>query len=203
MRQAQLASSIRDSDDVDPMCAYHNICFWRDSPPVLHETSVPRKVWMDVVSQLSCRLLVHAVHPKHRSLSTPGLLMGTAEDVETDTVDSCQRLIDSLYDRYNQGTSSGGFIDAYDALSAAVVLTCLAKRLGRQEPRHLAQVLESINKASSVVAQISGRFPALRDYRELLFTLSGRVMEEHGGKTEVSHPKLSQAAIPLILRSHL
>lgn len=190
VRHAQLASSIRDgSDDDDAMCAYHNICFWRDSAPA--------SIKADAVDQLACRSLMQIHHP-----TGPGLL---GDDVTSDAVEACQRLINRLYERYGAGDAAGSFMDAYDALSAAVVLTCLTKRLGRRGPQHLTQLLAAINKTSSVVAQVAGRFPAFRAFGELLFRLSARVTEEHGGRTEAFVNSLDSipGAVPRRLRQLL
>ena len=125
------------------------------------------------------------VSPDQQAHTSPGFLRGTADEVEMDTVDSCKRFINSLYDRTGTGHSAVSFIDAYDVTSAVVILTCLSRRLGKQDAQASAGVFESINKASAVVTQIAGRFPALRAFQELLLKISGRLMEEHTGRTQV------------------
>lgn len=185
IRLAQLVSHIRDNNIVDPMASYHNLCFWRDSPPPIRDAPIQPRLWADYVDQLACRSLMLISSPMQQAHTSPGILRGTAEEVEADTIDSCKRLISNLYDRSGTGHSAVSFVDAYDILSAVVILTCLSRRLGKQGPQDSAGVFESINKASAVVTQIAGRFPALRAFQELLLKISGRMMEEHTGRAQV------------------
>ncbi|KAH6689061.1 fungal-specific transcription factor domain-containing protein [Plectosphaerella plurivora] len=201
LRQAQLLSDTRDHSSTDPMPSYYNLCFWRDSLPSLRDAPITLRLWSDNVDQLACRSLMQIVHPAPQT-PMPQAILSSAAELETETIKSCQRLINSLYERSGKGNSSlSSFIDGYDVLSAVVIMACLTHRLGKQDSYHSAGTFESISKASTVVTHLAGRFPALRAFQELLLKISGRMMEEHMGKTQDFFNKLD--GLPVIIPRRL
>ncbi|KAL8354727.1 hypothetical protein RB601_000474 [Gaeumannomyces tritici] len=198
IRHAQLISSLRDGGgSPSPIFSYSNLYFWRGSlAPTAGNLRIPAQEWTGYLDQLSCRALMCLIRPgtiqnTHAHVGAPGaadpeLLLGNMADVERDAIASCTRLIDRLYTRSRSDAHlSGSFLDAYDALSAAVMLVCLKRRRPSQEPpvsTALAQVLNSINKACAVITDISGRFHGLRTFQELAMKLSLRVMEDGGSQ---------------------
>lgn len=169
------------------MIAYHGLCFWRDSLPVVRDLPFTSQYWAQSVDQMACRLIMQTVSPLPQQQSTSGFLRGTAEEVELDTIQFCTNVINTLYERNTMDQPSGSFVDAYDILSAAVILTCLHRRLGRQDPQHFASLMNSISKATALVTQIAGRFTALRAFQDILLKLSAHVMEAQCAGNQVSH----------------
>lgn len=134
----------------------------------------------------------------HARAVDPGFSLGNMADVERDAIASCTRLIDRLYTRSRSDASlSSTFLDAYDALSAIVMLVCLTRRRPSQVTA-LTQVLNFSNKARAIITGISGRFHGLPTFQELAIKLSLRVME-HGG----SGPDRLPLAVPRRLRQSL
>ncbi|KAH8177003.1 fungal specific transcription factor domain-containing protein [Sarocladium implicatum] len=205
VRQAQLMSNIRCSGGTDPMILYHGLLFWRESLPPVRDLPFSSQYWSQSLDQMGCRLIMQIVNPLQQADSVPGFLRGTAEEVELDTVQLCSSLISTLYERSTADQPTGTFVDAYDVLSAAIILTCLYRRLGRQEPQHFATLMTSINKAMTVVTQIAGRFTALKAFQDTLLKLSGHVMELQYNTNETV-PKPLQgipAIVPRRLRKFL
>ena len=138
-----------------------------------------------MVQQLSCRILMQIVCPVPQAESGSALLPGSRLDVEADAIDSVKRLIDRMYARSRERRLTSSFLDAYDVISAAIVYVCLSRRLGREGADAFTQVFDTVNKASAIVTDISGRFHALRDFQELLLELSSRIMTESSPRTQV------------------
>ncbi|KLU92658.1 hypothetical protein MAPG_11602 [Magnaporthiopsis poae ATCC 64411] len=206
IRHAQLISSFRDGgDSSSPVFSYSNLCFWRGSlAPAAEHLSVPVHEWTDFLDQQFCRALMCLIRPAALRKGTyaravdPESPLGNVADVERDAIASCTRLIDRLYTRSRSDTClSSTFHDAYDALSAVVMLVCLTRR----RPGHVAaltQVLNPINKACAVITDISGRFHGLRAFQELAMQLALRVM----GDGDCGPDKLP-LAVPRRLRQSL
>ncbi|EJT77235.1 hypothetical protein GGTG_07147 [Gaeumannomyces tritici R3-111a-1] len=164
IRQAQVMSSLRDASGADPMFSYSNLCFWRDSGPPARGLRITTAEWHGCIEQLACRTIMRIVQPVYRAqrLAMPKSCWGALQT--------------SRKTRQVRGT----FLDMYDALSAAVILVCLTRRLGlAQDPLFLGQVLSSVHKASTVLTELSGRFHGLRSFRELIITLSARGRIQH------------------------
>ena len=126
---------------------------------------------------------------------------GSAEEVELDTMQLCNSLIDNLYERTSTEQPTGSFVDAYDILSAAIILTCLHRRLGRQEPQHFASLMTSINKAMTIVTQIAGRFVALKAFQDTLLKLSGHVMALQYSTNDVSLKRSSYGGCLILIEN--
>lgn len=189
IRHAQLVSDIRRAKRTDPMFDYSNVCYWRDLACRLHRPpdQTGSRPSRDYVDQLACRALILAVSPTPAPHTNPGILLGTPQDVDDDTLASCRRFIDASYERTGHGNPSGSFLDAYDIIAAAVVYACLSRRavasLGRP-----AEPMEVIHKASTLVTQISARFPTLGDFHRLFMALSSNTVSDHGKKAYLATP---------------
>lgn len=174
------------------MIAYHGLCFWRDSMPLVRDMPFSPQIWTQSVDQMACRLIMQIVNPLEQPQSTAGSLRGTAEEVECDTIQICTSFINSHYERNSLDQPSGSFVDAYDILSAAVILTCLHCRLKRQEPQHFANLMNSINKATAIVTQVAGRFTALKAFQDTLLKLSAHVVEAQYNTDQVGQAHLTE-----------
>lgn len=154
------------------MFDYSNICYWKDlsSRPNDH----PPRTSLHV-HQLACRALIQTVSPTPSPHTNPGILPGTTHDVEHDTMASCKSFISAAYERTGHRKATGSVLDAYDVVSIAVVYGCLSKRDGASSDRRRAELTEVLHKASTLVTQISARFPALGDFHRLFLVLSSKV----------------------------
>ncbi|SPO04149.1 uncharacterized protein DNG_06832 [Cephalotrichum gorgonifer] len=157
IRHAHLVSSIRKSGRRDPMFDYSNVCYWRDLTSRLGTLSGS---WKHCVDQLACRALIQMVSPAPQAHSNPGMLPGTTQDVEEDTLVSCHRFISSLYDRTGHAKNAGSFLDAYDVISAGVVFACLTHRAAASSSdRRVAELTEVVHKASTLSNLGKSYFP--------------------------------------------
>lgn len=175
IRHAQLVSDIRRSGRTDPMFDYSNISYWRDMSSQQRDHSHQFRFPVD---QLTSRALIQMVSSASKPYTNPGILPGTTRDVEDDALASCRRFISASYKRIGHGKTAGSFLDAYDVISAAVVYACLSRRAGVSQSQGRAELMEVLHKASTLVTQISARFPALGDFHRLFFVLSNRLVED-------------------------
>lgn len=175
IRHAQLISDIRGSGRTDPMLDYGNISYWRDLST--QQNGQLRHLCFPV-DQLTCRALIQTVSPAPKPHTNPGILPGTTRDVDDDALASCRRFISASYERIGQGKTAGSFLDAYDMLSAAVVYACLVRRAGVSQSQGRAELIEVLHKASTLVTQISARFPALGNFHRLFLVLSNKLVED-------------------------
>lgn len=180
-------SNIRYDPNADPIIAYHGLCFWRDSTPLAQNPPISPQIWTRTADQMACRLMMQIVSPLPQAQSIEGSLRGNANQVETDTLQICTAFINNIYESTNTDEPSDSFLDAYDILSAAIIIACLYHRLERQEPQHFASLMNSINKATALITQIAGRFTALRAFQDTLLKLSSHVMEAQYRGDQVSH----------------
>lgn len=155
------------------MFDYSNICYWRDLSSRLNDHSPRPRLH---VYQLACRALIQTVNPTRSPHTNPGILPGTARDVENDALASCRLFISASYEQTGYGKASGSFLDAYDVVSAAVVYACLSQRDGASPDRQRTELTEVLHKASTLVTQISARSPALGDFHRLFLVLSSKVV---------------------------
>ncbi|KAJ4226257.1 hypothetical protein NW759_004840 [Fusarium solani] len=173
---AQLISDLRNTDKTELFFSYSNLCFWREFPPNTENAASELELPFDYLDQLACRALILMANPVRPDESHSQLYLGTWADVEADIISSCKRLIEKLYDRSGRALERGSFLDAYDALSAAVVYVCLAQRASATNQQGLAQIFEVVSKASIVLTQYSSRFSALGTFQQFLLALSTKMM---------------------------
>ncbi|RSM18162.1 hypothetical protein CDV31_003084 [Fusarium ambrosium] len=173
---AQLISDIRNTDKTELLFSYSNLCFWREFPPNTENVASELGLPLEYLDQLACRALILMANPVRPVESDSQLYLGTWADIEADTINSCKRLIEHLYDRSGRALETGSFLDAYDVLSAAVVYVCLAQRASGMNQQGLTQIFEVVSKASIVLTQYSSRFSALGTFQQFLLTLSTKMM---------------------------
>lgn len=111
------------------------------------------------------------------------------KDIEGDTLILCQEFIKNLYEQSGRGQMAGSFLDAYDLVSAAITYICLmAPQMNaspaaaegtatvwppaRSQQDLVPKLMEVVHKASTLITQISARFPAFEGIHRLLFTLA-------------------------------
>ncbi|RMJ03314.1 hypothetical protein CDV36_015159 [Fusarium kuroshium] len=195
---AQLISDIRNTDKTELLFSYSNLCFWREFPPNTENVASEVELPFEYLDQLACRALILMANPARPMESDPQLYLGTWADIEADTINSCKRLIEHLYDRSGRALERGSFLDAYDVISAAVVYVCLAQRASGMNQQGLTQIFEVVSKASIVLTQYSSRFSALGTFQQFLLTLSTKMM----AGMDQSYQDY-QDAIPTSLPGHL
>ncbi|RSM05062.1 hypothetical protein CEP52_006467 [Fusarium oligoseptatum] len=195
---AQLISDIRNTDKTELLFSYSNLCFWREFPPNTETLASEVELPFEYLDQLACRALILMANPARPIERDSQLYLGTWADIEADTINSCKRLIEHLYDRSGRALERGSFLDAYDVLSAAVVYVCLAQRASGMNQQGLTQIFEVVSKASIVLTQYSSRFSALGTFQQFLLTLSTKMM----AGLDQSYQDY-QDAIPTSLPGHL
>lgn len=163
----------------------------------------PPDMWAQTLDQLACRTIMQIVRPAPQQHSASGFSLGSLDELETDTIQLCTRFINAAYEKRSSGHPCGSFVDAYDLLSAAVILTCLQRSPNRRETQHIGSLLNSINKATTLVTQIAGRFPALRAFQDTLLKVSACLMEAPYGGDEVLRLQDIPSVIPRRLRHFL
>ncbi|RSL87584.1 hypothetical protein CEP51_002167 [Fusarium floridanum] len=195
---AQLISDIRNTDKTELLFSYSNLCFWREFPPNTENVASEAELPLEYLDQLACQALVLMANPARPIESDSQLYLGTWADIDADTINSCKRLIERLYDQSGRALERGSFLDAYDVLSAAVVYVCLAQRASGMNQQGLTQIFEVVSKASIVLTQYSSRFSALGTFQQFLLTLSTKMM----AGMDQSYQDY-QDAIPASLPGHL
>ena len=130
------------------------------------------------LDQLACRLLVHiaSASSTRSEDASSALLTSSRREIEMDTIESCKAFIDRCYDRFNNDCHSGSFIEACDILAAGISFVCLTHRYGRESNNGLADVVEVIQKCSTLVTMIGERFVALKSFQQVLLGISSRLM---------------------------
>jgi hypothetical protein len=105
------------------------------------------------------------------------LALGDSPEIETDTVSSCKKLIERLYNSSGNSIATVSFLDAYDILAAAVVYICLVQRISQPDQQGFARTFEVVSKASVLLTQCSTRFAAISVFQQFLLSLSTKIME--------------------------
>jgi hypothetical protein len=174
---AQLISDICGRREPTPIFSYSNLCFWREFPPPINDTTFPRGYPLDSLDQLACRAMILIVNPPSCTLSNSLLAIGDSPDIKTDAISSCKSLIERLYTKSTNSTVAVSFLDAYNILAAAVFYICLVQRAPHLNQQGFAQTFEVVSKASVLLTQCSTKFIAIGVFQQFLLSLSTKIME--------------------------
>ncbi|KAG8670897.1 hypothetical protein FPOAC2_04204 [Fusarium poae] len=196
---AQLISDICGRREPTPIFSYSNLCFWREFPPPINDTTFPRGYPLDSLDQLACRAMILIVNPPSCTLSNSLLAIGDSPDIKTDAISSCKSLIERLYTKSTNSTVAVSFLDAYNILAAAVFYICLVQRAPHLNQQGFAQTFEVVSKASVLLTQCSTKFIAIGVFQQFLLSLSTKIME--GTASVQEYLEFIPPEIPSHLRS--
>lgn len=116
-------------------------------------------------------------------------LLARLKTIGPDALQTFRRHITFSYDRSTNNQLIGCFLDAYDLLAASIAYLCLQGLYARksqtnsfpstaeQDPVMLAELIEVVHKASTLVTQISSRFPTFEGVHGFLFDLYQIVLD--------------------------
>ena len=120
--------------------------------------------------------------------SDVGASKDTRISLENETLASCRLVIERMYDRSDRGEFVCSFIDAYDIFAAGVAFACITYRhqTGDNDDQDvLMRVTDVMNKCSTLITIISGRFPALKAFNRVILALLSRLIELHTPNSRV------------------
>ncbi|KAH7162000.1 hypothetical protein B0J13DRAFT_535033 [Dactylonectria estremocensis] len=197
---AQLISDMRSNRRTEPLFSYTNLSFWREHTPRMVSVTGAAKLPLEYLDQLACRALILMINPGTPVDPNPRAFADNYFDVEADTMKSCKRFIEQLYNRSGRGMIVGSLIDAYDVLSASVVYICLFWRSGDTHQQGLAQIFEMVSKASTLLTQFSSRFSALAAFPPFLLSLLTKGMREQNSEGQQEFQETIPANLPTHLR---
>lgn len=176
---ARLISNIRTEGREEPLFDYGNLRHWRDSslPTESRQLSAQFQPIYDHFDLLYCRTLIQMIGPLSQRLPQHDKrkqLIGSQSSIQTETISSCEHLIDHIYEKSEHGTFVGSFLDAYDIFSAGVALLCIALGQDQSMKQALVQVTKVVNKCSALLTMIGERFSAVKTFRKVLWALSNK-----------------------------
>jgi hypothetical protein len=196
---AQLISDICGRHRPNPIFSYSNLCFWREFPPTPNDNASPRGYPLEALDQLACRAMILIVNPPSSTVTNSLLAVGDFPDIKTDAISSCKSLIERLYSKSTNHMATVSFLDAYDALAAAVMYVCLVQLAPHPSQQGFAQTFEVVSKASVLLTQCSTRFIAIGVFQQFLLSLSTKIME--GPASVQEYLELIPPEIPSHLRA--
>ncbi|RGP68741.1 hypothetical protein FSPOR_5213 [Fusarium sporotrichioides] len=137
--------------------------------------------------------------PPSSTVTNSLLAVGDFPDIKTDAISSCKSLIERLYSKSTNHMATVSFLDAYDALAAAVMYVCLVQLALHPSQQGFAQTFEVVSKASVLLTQCSTRFIAISVFQQFLLSLSTKIME--GPASVQEYLELIPPEIPSHLRA--
>ncbi|KAI9930275.1 hypothetical protein MW887_012088 [Aspergillus wentii] len=165
---ARLVSSRRRYQSRGLTFHYSNLNQWREAMSYVEAVSRSKGKAPSYIKQLASRALLQTSQVKMRSS------IWKAGTVDCDLITTSRDFIDEAYQRSEKGTFPGSFIDAFDIFAAGVAVVCIPRI-----KQVSAVVGESfiISKCAALLTILGERFPALRVFCRIIWTLSSFLSE--------------------------